>query len=128
MRSTRSGAVAVCTLVHLRRHRDLPALLRQLRLVRREVATLDDPPLLMRTWWDPRRRTVTFLSVWTGPRSVLLFNGLTGHLDAVRWVLRGRHPTWTGVFRMAGVSDLSVRPDVGFWLDAMPPAQPGRPS
>lgn len=90
------------------------------------MLTLAQPPLLVCAAISMRTREVTFFSLWPDVRSLLLFNGLASHVNAVRGVNRGRHDTWTGIFGSAGRSELSRDRGEPHWLaafDAQVPAQ-----
>jgi hypothetical protein len=111
--------VTSVTVVRMRRHRDMIEGLRQWRRVRRQISVLARPPLLVRGSASLRSRELIFVSVWPDVRSLLMFNGLDSHVDAVRWVIRGQHDTWTGIFTPAGRSDLSRSGGEPHWLDTI---------
>jgi hypothetical protein len=111
--------VTSVTVVRMRRRRDMIEGLRQWRRVRRQISVLARPPLLVRGSVSLRNRELIFVSVWPDVRSLLMFNGLGSHVDAVRWVIRGQHDTWTGIFTPAGRSDLSRGDGESHWLDTI---------
>jgi hypothetical protein len=112
----RADLVCSYTVIRLRRWRDVLAVLVLLRRVRREMSGLAEPPLLTRTNWDRRSRSVSFLSIWPRRQAILMFNVLASHADAVRWVIRRKLPNWTGIFGLAGVADLGTRRGGRHWL------------
>jgi hypothetical protein len=116
LRADRTDLVCSCTVIRLRRWRDVLAVLVLLRRIRREMAGLAEPPLLTRTNWEWRSRSVSFLSIWPGRQAILMFNVLASHADAVRWVIRRKLPNWTGIFGLAGVADLGTRRGGRHWL------------
>lgn len=111
--------VTSVTVVRMRRRRDMIEGLRQWRRVRHQISVLARPPLLVRGSVSLRSRELIFVSVWPDVRSLLLFNGLDSHVDAVRWVIRSQHDTWTGIFTPAGRSDLSRGDGEPHWLDTI---------
>lgn len=119
--------VTSVTVIRMRRRRDLIGGLRQWRRVRHQVRALARPPLHVSGSVRLRSRELIFVSVWPDVRSLLLFNGLDSHVNAVRWVIRGQHDTWTGVFGSAGRSDLSRGDGEPHWLDTFDLQAPVRP-
>lgn len=119
--------VTSVTVIRMRRRRDLIGGLRQWRRVRHQIRALAQPPLLVRGSVSLRSRELIFISVWPDVRSLLLFNGLDSHVSAVRWVIRGQHHTWTGVFGPAGRSDLSRGDGEPHWLDTFDMQASARP-
>jgi len=111
--------------VHERRH--LVGALRHWWRIRCDMRGLEYPPLVSRVSVDIRAGTVTFVTMWPHVRSVLLFNGLSTHVRAVRWVIRGGHQTWTGVFGSVGQSSLSVPDGQPDWLAALSAAPRQKP-
>jgi hypothetical protein len=107
------------TVIRVRRRRDMLGCLRQWRWVRRELRTLTQQPLFVHRSVDVRAREVTFVSLWPSRRSLLLFNGLGSHVRAVRWVIFGRHETWTGVFGTVGLAYLSRAAGEPTWLEKL---------
>lgn len=87
--------------------------------MRRQLRQLERAPILVRVAVDVPARTMTFVSVWPDARSLLLFNGLSRHVDAVRWVIHSGHGTWTGVFRTVGLASLSLPHGEPNWLDVI---------
>lgn len=107
------------TVVRMRRLRDMLGCLRQWRQVRREMRTLTQQPLFARRFVNLRAREVTFVSLWPSRRSLLLFNSLGSHVRAVRWVIYGRHETWTGVLGTVGLAYLSRAKGEPTWLEKL---------
>lgn len=116
LRAAGADPLCSCTVVQVRRRRDVPTVLVHLWRIRREMAGLTEPPLLSRTGWDRRARSIWFLNVWSSRQAILMFNVLPGHGDAVRWVIRRELPHWTGIFGLVGVADLSTRRGGRHWL------------
>ena len=52
--------------------------------------------------------TVFFVSLWRDELALLQFTTLAAHVDAVRWSIRKQGQVWSGVFRLAGTSSMSV--------------------
>jgi hypothetical protein len=52
--------------------------------------------------------TVLFVSLWQDELALMQFTTLAAHVDAVRWSIRKQGTVWSGVFRLAGTSSMSV--------------------
>jgi heme-degrading monooxygenase HmoA len=52
--------------------------------------------------------TVLFVSLWRDELALMQFTTLAAHVDAVRWSIRKKGEVWSGVFRLAGTSSMSV--------------------
>lgn len=120
VRSDSDRFVTSVTVIRVRRRRELLAGLRHWHRIRRQMRTLSVQPIVVRRSVSMRTRELTFFSLWPDVRSLLHFNGLGRHVEAVRWVIRGRYQTWTGIFGTVGRSELSRDRDSGepHWLEA----------
>jgi hypothetical protein len=120
-------ALSSVTVIRVRRWTELIAAVRLWRRIQREMRTLAHPPLMVRTWVSLRTRELTFVSMWPDLRSLLFFNSLASHVEAVRWVIRGKHDSWTGIFNAVGPAELSRVGDEPHWLDVLDAQAPARP-
>jgi hypothetical protein len=128
-------ALSSVTVIRVRRWTELVAGIRLWRRIQREMRTLAHPPLMVRGWVSLRTRELTFVSMWPDLRSLLFFNSLASHVEAVRWVIRGKHDSWTGIFNAVGPAELSRVDDEPHWLEVLDarasaqpdPAQPDPP-
>lgn len=119
VRADNRGFVSSVTVIQVRHHRELLAGLRHWQRIRRSMRrTLQHQPIMVRVSVSIRTRELTFFSLWPDVRSLLLFNGLGTHVRAMRWVIRGGFPTWTGIFGAVGRSELSRDPGEPPWLTA----------
>jgi hypothetical protein len=119
-------AVSSVTVIRVQRRTELIGGIQQWRRVRREMRTLARQPLVVRRSVSLRTRELIFFSMWPDVRSLLLFNALASHVDAVRWVIRGHHDTWTSVFGAIGPAELS-RGGEPNWLDVLDTRASGQP-
>jgi hypothetical protein len=119
--------VAVLTVIRVRRRAELIGGLTHWRRVQRDMRSLARQPLVVRRSVSLRTRELVFFSLWPDVRSLLLFNALGSHVRAVRWVIRGRHETWTSVFSAIGPADLSRGPGEPTWLDVLGQRASGQP-
>ena len=73
------------------------------RIGRRMVPGLVDVHLHLRG-----NATLLFVSLWRDELALVQFTTLEAHVDAVRWTIRKQGKVWSGVFRLAGTSSMSV--------------------
>jgi hypothetical protein len=52
--------------------------------------------------------TLLIVSLWRDELALMQFTTLEAHVDAVRWTIRKQGDVWSGVFRLAGTSSMSV--------------------
>lgn len=99
--------VCVVTKITFASWRSIPGAVLRFRRLRRIgrklVPGLVDAHLQLRG-----KATLMFISLWRDEVALMQFTTLEAHVDAVRWSIRKRGQVWSGVFRLAGTSSMSV--------------------
>ena len=54
------------------------------------------------------KATLLFISLWQDELALVQFTTLEAHVNTVRWTIRKQGKVWSGVFRLAGTSSMSV--------------------